>query len=422
MAEKVYSIIEVAQQDGKWGYSDINFSAEGPVSADPGADGPRANGTRADGTGPGWRQISPVAIAGSGLAAAGSAEDQRRVYYQERDRSLVGVAYDPSSPDGRWAGYRVFTRETGAPTADVGSAVAVTGRLGGLRVYYLDGGDEDGRRPVRLAERGREWTYSVCPDAPQGSLISPLAAVTTDAGEYAYYLDAWGHLVEAAWRGEEGWSVCDVTAGVEGCPTPSPLSRLTAVGCGGDSRLVYFLDGSDRPVQLEHTVIEGTKKSPEGGVEWQLCELAAYGAPAAAAGTLPAVVLTGDDRPRLYYLDADRMVVEVGFNGRGWRVDRAGADADEGAGAPVAAGGSSLAAVPGADGSAAQVFYLGAADPDGGPGEGDHDLIELRGAGAGWTSRNLGVELNLPDVATDVPSPFAAIRTSGPRVYYTSVE
>lgn len=409
MAEKVYSIIEVAQQDGKWGYSDINFSegrsAHSPESA----------------AGPGWRQISPVAIAGSGLAAAGSGEDQRRVYYQEQDRSLVGAAYDPSSSDGHWAGYRVFTRETGAPTADVGSAVAVTGRIGGLRVYYLDDGrGEDGRRPVRLAERGREWTYSVCADAPRGSPISPLAAVTTEQGEYAYYLDARGHLFEASWLGEEGWSVCDVTSGIEGCPTPSSLSRLTAVGCGTDSRLVYFLDENNRPVQLEHSVIAGTKKRPEGGVEWRLRRLSDYGAPAAAAGSQPAVVLTADGHPQLYYLDVDRMVVEVEFNGRGWEVNRAGADADDGAGAPAAAGASSLAAVPGGDRSAAQLFYLGAADLGDGPG--DNHLIELRGAGDRWTSRNLGAELDLPDVATGVPSPFAAIRTSGPRVYYTSEE
>ncbi|MFI9332989.1 hypothetical protein ACIGZJ_36320 [Kitasatospora sp. NPDC052868] len=82
----------------------------------------------------------------AGVAAAGSVEDQRRVYYQESDRSVVGAVYDPSSPDGHWAGYRVFTTETGAPSAAVGSALAVTGRIGGLRVYYLDGGQlDDGR-------------------------------------------------------------------------------------------------------------------------------------------------------------------------------------------------------------------------------------------------------------------------------------
>lgn len=411
MAEKIYSIIEVAQQDGRWVYSDINFSAAPtPGSAESGA-------------GPTWRQVSPMAIAGSGLVAAGSDEDQRRVYYQEQDRSLVGAAYDPSSPDGRWDGYRVFTRETGAPTADVGSAVAVAGRIGDLRVYYLDDGrGEDGRRPVRLAEGGREWTYSVCADAPRGSPISPLSAVITDQGEYAYYLDAGAHLVEVSWLGEEGWSIGDVTSAVEGCPTPSPLSRLTAVGYGTDSRLVYFLDEDNRPVQLEHTVIPGTKKQPEGGTEWQLRSLSAYGAPPAAAGSQPAVVLTADGHPQLYYLDADRMVVEVEFNGRGWQVNRAGADADHGAGAPAAAGGSSLAAVPGAHPSAAQVFYLGAAGPGDGPGGGDRNLIELRGSADGWASHDLGTELGLPDVATDVPSPFAAIRTSGPRVYYTSEE
>ncbi|MER7844217.1 hypothetical protein ABTZ03_09755 [Kitasatospora sp. NPDC096077] len=444
MAEKVYSIIEVAREDGKWVYSDINFSAErapGPPEAGDGA----AKSV--------WHRVSPLPIAGSGLTAVGSAvgsaagpaSDDRRVYYQDPDRGVVEAVHEASSPDGRWAGYRVLSTETGAPAADVGSALAVVGQLGGLRVCYFDGG----RRLVRLAERGAEpdaerngegtgaeWTYAVCVDAPRASPISPLAAVVTEWGEYAYYLDVRGRLVEASWLGAEGWSVSEPTSGVEGCPTPSPLTGLTATGYGTDARLVYFLDERNRPVQLEHTVVEGAKKNPEGGARWQVCDLSAYGAPAAAAGSRPAVLLTSDGHPRLHYLDADRMAVEVGFNGRGWEVDHAGAEADDGAGAPAAAAGSPLAAVAEADRSASRVYYLGAAEtgaagvPDapsdvlsvGDPSVGDRNLIELRGAGGTWTSRNLGAELDLPDVATGVPSPFAAIRTDGPRLYYTSEE
>ncbi|MFE5909049.1 hypothetical protein ACFQ6B_08175 [Streptomyces wedmorensis] len=408
-AEKVFSIIEVAEQDGKWGYSDINFSEE--QTSDLPESGARSM----------WRQVSPVAIAGSGLAAAGSDEDDRRVFYQDRDRSPVGTAYDPSLPDGRWVGYRVFTADIGAPSADVGSALAVTGQIGDLRVYYFsDGRLDGGRRLVRLEEQSQEWTYAVCDDAPEGSSISPLAAVTTGQGEFVYYLDGRSHVVEASYRGVEGWAVCDVTSAVEGCPTPSSLSRLTAAGCGTDTRFVYFLDENDRPVQLEHTIVDGTKKNPEGSVEWLARSLSVYGAPAAAAGSRPAVVLTAEDHPQLYYLDADHMVVAVGFNGRGWDVNHVGVDADGGAGAPRAAAGASLAAVACADRSASQVYYLGAAYPGAGPGEGDNNLIELRGAGDDWTSRSLGAELDLPDVATGVPSPITAICTSGPRVYYTS--
>ncbi|MFI9159561.1 hypothetical protein [Kitasatospora aureofaciens] len=411
MAEKVFSIIEVAEQDGKWGYSDINFSAG--RTPDP----PESGG------GPVWRQVSPVAIPGSGLAAVGSDEDDRRVYYQDLNRSLVGAAYEPSLPDGRWVGYRAFTAEMGAPSADVGSALAVTGRLGGLRVYYFDDGRLDGgRRLVRLEEQSREWTFAVCADAPRGSLISPLAAVTTGQGEYVYYIDGRGHILEASWPGVAGWSVTDVTSGVEGCPTPSPLSRLTAAGCGTDSRLVYFLDENNRPVQLEHVIIAGTKKKPEGRVMWQVRNLSAFGAPAAAAGSRLVVVLTAEDHPQLYYLDTDRMVVEAEFNGHGWEVNRAGVAADDGAGAPPAAAGSSLAAVASADRRATRVYYLGAADQSSEPPGSDNNLIELQGAGEKWTSRRLGAELDLPDVATAVPSPIAAIYTSGPRVYYVSEE
>ncbi|WP_328941787.1 hypothetical protein OG259_09095 [Streptomyces sp. NBC_00250] len=410
MAEKVFSIIEVAEQDGKWGYSDINFSEEETP------DSPESDG------GPVWRQVSPVAIAGSGLAALGSTEDDRRVFYQDLNRSLVGASYKPSLPDGRWDGYRVFTTEIGAPTADAGSALAVTGHVGGLGVYYFDDGRLDGgRRLVRLEERSREWTYDVSDDTPRGSSISPLSAVTTEQGEYVYYLDGLGHIVEASWLGTEGWSVDDLTSGIEACPTPAPLSRLTAGVCGTGSRCVYFLDESDRPVQLERTVIGGTKKRPESRVVWQVRSLSVYGAPAAAAGSRLAVLLTAEGHPQLYYLDTDRMVVGVGFNGRGWDVDRVGVNADDGAGTPPATAGSSLAAVARADRPGAQVYYLGTADY---PGEGDNHLIELQGSGSGytWTSRSLGAELDLPAVATGVPSPITAICTSGPRVYYTSEE
>ncbi|MFC5804979.1 hypothetical protein [Streptomyces formicae] len=413
MAEKVYSIIEVARQNGKWGYSDINFSA-GRTPDSPEADGGPV--------GPMWRQVSPAAIASSGLAAAGSVEDLRRVYYQEPARSLVGMAYEPP-PDGRWVGYRVFTTEIGAPSAEVGSALAVTGQIGGLRVYYLaDGQVEGGRRLVRLEERSEGWTCAMCADSPRASLISPLAAITTEQGEYAYYVDARSHVIEASWLGVEGWSVKDVTSDVDGCPVPSSLSRLTAAGYGSDFRFVYFLDENNSPVQLEHTVVVGTKKKPEGSVAWQVRSLSVYGAPAAAAGSRLAVVLTADGHPQLYYLDADRMVVEVGFNGRGWDVDHVGVDADEGAGAPSAADGSSLAAVAGADRSATQVYYLGAADRGAEPPDSDNNLMELRRHGDKWTSRCLGAELDLPDVATAVPSPITALYTSGPRVYYVSEE
>ncbi|MFJ7960281.1 hypothetical protein ACIQ62_28730 [Streptomyces sp. NPDC096319] len=406
MAEKVFSIIEVAEQDGTWGYSDINFSEE------------RTPGSPAPVEGPLWRQVSPVAIAGTGLAAVGSVGDDRRVYYQDLDRSVVGTAYRSSPPTGRWTGYEVFTSAVGAPSADGGSALAVTGEIGDLRVYYLD----DGRRPVRLREGDQEWTYDVCADAPPGSPISPLAAVTAGQVEYVYYLDVRGHVVEASWHGAEGWSFDDLTSGTEGCPMPSPLGRLTAVRRGSASRTVYFLDETDRPVQLEHVVVAGTKKDSEGRTVWRVQRLSAYGAPAAVAGSRPVVVPTADGHPRLYYPDADRLVVEVGFNGLGWDVHHAGAEADRGAGAPAAAEGTSLAAVAGGDHRGVQVYYLGAADAGNGPDGGDGNLIELEGSGAEWTARHLGAELGLPEVATGVPSPITAIYTSGPRVYYTTVE
>ncbi|MBB4927979.1 hypothetical protein [Kitasatospora kifunensis] len=420
MTEKVYSIIEVSEQDGKWEYSDINFSAA-PMVDSPGStagSGAPTTGSPGSGAGPVWRETSPMAVAGSGLAAAGSQEDDRRVFYQDLSGSVVETVYEPSLPDGRWVGYHVFTTEISAPSAGVGSALAVAGRLGDLRVYYFDGG----RRLVRLEERGQKWTYAVCADAPRGLPISPLTALVTERGEYAYYLDGAGHLVEVSWLGVEGWSVSEVTAGVEGCPVPSTLSRLTAAGYGTGMRLVHFLDERNHPIQLEHAVIAGTKKDPEGGALWQARDLAGYGAPAVAAGSQPAVELTADGHPRLHYLDADRMVVEVGFNGRGWEVNHVGADADDGAGAPAAAAGSSLATVAQADRAATRVYYLGAADCSDDPRLGDNQLIELRGAGDKWTSRDLGAELGLPDVATGVPSPFAAICTIGPRVYYTSEE
>jgi hypothetical protein len=73
------------------------------------------------------------------------------------------------------------------------------------------------------------------------------------------------------------------------------------------------------------------------------------------------------------------------------------------------------------------VYYLGTAYPDDGSSDdgssdGDDSLIELSGAGEKWASHDLGGELDLPDVATAVPSPIAAIHTSGPRVYYVSEE
>ncbi|WP_159392952.1 hypothetical protein [Streptomyces cyaneogriseus] len=414
MAKKVYSIIEVARQGGEWEYSDLNFVAEST----------RDGGSVRQG----WRQVRPAAIPGSGLAVAGSAEDDRRVYYQDVDRSLVQLSYAPSSSDGHWGPYRAFTPEIGAPSAAVGSALAVTGRIDGQRVHYFDGD----RHPVRLEERPGGWTYTVCADGPPGSLISPLAAGVTEQGEYVYYLDDRGHIIEASWHGSQGWSVADLSAGIEGCPVPSPLTRLAATGYGSDGRLVYYLDERNRPVQLEHTVIAGTKKNPEGSVLWQVCDLSVFGAPAAAVGGPPALLLNAADRPRLCFLDADRMVVEVEFNGCGWDIRRAGADADLGAGAPRAAAGSALAAVAGADGSESHVYYLGTAfaggeapghrsSGDGLPG-GDDSLIELGGAGDKWAARDLGAELDLPDVATAVPSPIAAVHTSGPRVYYVSEE
>lgn len=386
------SIVEVAESNGRWTYTDLNFATqEGPSSPD-----------RTP-----WRQVAPLPSARSGLAAVAGDGDGRHVYYQDLTGSVTALT-PPAAALTDQAESRVFTADVDAPVAAGVSALATTaGR--GLQVYYLD----REHRPVALAESAAgAWEYLPCTQGPPASAVGRLAATSSGRDRQIYYLDTQGHLIEAAWvnNGGELWSVTDLTAELP-APVPAVVSPLTAVHGGADLRRVYYLDAESRLVELAYSIRPPDKRNPEGSAGWEVTNLSAWaGAPTAAAAGPMAAALVGGSRPHVYYRAGGGGLIDMAWRGAGWEPSSPTESANRGAGAPVAAATSALAVTLPESTESSHLFYV---DPR-------QRLIHLYRSGREWWSADLSTEAGLPEVARS--SPLAAICSSGPRVYYLSEE
>ncbi|MER7844215.1 hypothetical protein ABTZ03_09745 [Kitasatospora sp. NPDC096077] len=367
------AVIEVAREpDGSFHWTNLNIAA----------------GTK---VGPGLLRPAPFPSLTCGLAAVAWGQDSRRVYYANTDGAVGEL-----TTDGNGWGYRNFTRDQGTTAAAWNSPLASAGmRAGTMSLCYAD----DTGQLVVLTFRG-DWTWGADPRLPRVSPRSPLTALQNGRAAFVYYFDGADHLIEVEELGS-GVRYTDLTAYITGLPAASPLSGLSAVGWGKDSRRVFY---ADRPGNL----VEARGFGDVGGWKWQ--DLGSLGirqpgdgsALAAAAG---ADAMTG---VALWNRASEPFWADWinGWSNKDIRTTRNGAR-------PVVAANSSVATALGRDGRP-WVCYVD---------DGNHLCLWL-GPDAGWQWWDLTADLRLP-VAAKVATqgPLALVHTErGPRLYYLTDE
>lgn len=367
------AVIEVAREpDGSFQWTNLNMAAGTEV-------------------GPGIFRPAPFPALTSGFAAAGWGSDNRRVYYADTDGAVIELKTTKNG----W-GYHNFTSSFGIPVAQWNSPLATSGmRFGRLNVYYVDV-----HRRLRIMKfnsaEGR-WNFGSNPNLPKVPEKSPLTALRSSLGCFAYFFDGRNHLIEIHERGQ----IADLT-NYANLPSASPLSGLSAVGWGKDHRRVYYADQQDNLIEVAGFGDEGSQWS------WQnLCKLSISqpkdGTPLAAAvgpETLAGVALWNEASEPFW----------ASWVGGWWSQGIYTTAYDT---SSVVAANSSVASRVAGDGRP-WVAYV----------DEDNHLCLWRGPQAGWQWWDLTADLGLPAAAkVATQGPLALVHTErGPRVYYLTDE
>ncbi|AJP04887.1 hypothetical protein TU94_29005 [Streptomyces cyaneogriseus subsp. noncyanogenus] len=364
------AVIEVARtQDGSFEWTDLTLAAGRDV-------------------GHGGVGLAPFPALTSGFTATGWGRGSRRVYYTNTDGAVMELATDGE----RWS-YRNFTSEIAAPAAAWNSPLALcSGQPDRPAVYYVA---ENGGLTMLVFDGG--WRLGVNNRLPRVAPSSPLAAMQSGRGRFAYYLDERGHLREVEAYGLNPTQSTDLTDFVQ-LPAASPLSGLAAVGWGEDSRRVYYANTDDDLIEMGGF--------GEIGNKWWWHALARQGArklrggsplTATAAGTLSGMAQCCQEGKPLW----------MGWRGDGWTADEIYTSRD--GTRPVAAANSSLVCGTTRDRLPWVSFVRE-----------DNHLGLWRGPGSDWSWWDLTADLSLPPVArAAAQGPLAFADTErGPCVYY----
>ena len=335
-----------------------------------------------------------VACANSPLAslAVGDYNEPRAYYIDPRGhiRELAGMEID-------WQG-QDLTTETGAELAALDGAMTSTGAgpAGDPRLYYID------RRAhvSELAWYGGAWHHRDL-TADSGAERETDGAVTSmtvgsDREPRVFHLDQRGHVYELAWyRG--AWHHRDLTADT-GAERARYGSKLVSVGVGGsgDPR-VFFLDWRDHVRELAWY-----------GGAWHDRDLTAHtGASSADSRSSIAAVAVGENHdPRVYHLDGQGHIIELGWTGTDWT----SADMTAELGGDVARTGSALVATGAGPSADPRVFYL----------DNRSHLRALIWHPGVWYQRDLTADLN---ITAPAPTTMLTASSTGPaasaQVFYT---
>ncbi|MFF2949906.1 hypothetical protein ACFVVU_00940 [Kitasatospora sp. NPDC057965] len=366
------AVIEVARKpDGSFGWTNLNIAAGKEV-------------------GPGILRPAPFPSLTGGFAATGWGTDSRRVYYANTDGAVGEFATDG---DG-WT-YHNFTSTEGTPAAAWNSPLATGGmRSGTMMVHYAD---ETGQLVVMKFTGS--WTWGANPALPRVPEWSPLTALHNGRGRFGYYFDADDHLTEVEEYGVAG-RFTDLTKYI-GLPAASPISGLSAVGWGSDSRRVYYADREDNVVEL-------VGFGDERGWRWQ--SLTPLSVRQAKAGSPLAAAASSQGLAGVALWNRASEPFWAGRVG-GWRSQEIRATGD--GSRPVVAANSSVASAVAGDGRP-WVSYVAE----------DNHLALWRGPQEDRLWWDLTADLGLPAAAkVATQGPLALVHTErGPRVYYLTDE
>ncbi|MGW8365476.1 hypothetical protein ACWGK1_33635 [Streptomyces wedmorensis] len=366
------AVIEVAQDpEGSFDWTNLNVAAAKPV-------------------GRGVKRPAPFPSLTSGIAAIEWGAESRRIYYADTDGAVIELETDGA----RW-GYSNFTSAIGAPVAAWSSPLAADGRRSEkLGVYYVA---EGGGLTILRYDNG--WKLGTNLKIPPVAPTSPLTAMQNDRGRFVYYFTDDNHVREVEVTGTESRQTSDLTKFAALRPA-SPLSGLTAVGWGKDSRRVYYADTGDNLIEMAGFGDQSDK--------WVWRDLTEQGARNLRDGSPLAAATADGSFPSVAQWCRQRMPFLMWWDDRGgWSVNEI-YTTQKGT-CPLVAANSSAACAVAPDGLPWVSFVTE-----------DNHLALWRGLERDWLWWDLTDELGLPrvaDVATQGPL-VLAYTESGPRIYY----
>lgn len=290
--------------------------------------------------------------------------DSPHVYYLGADNHVHELAFDGSL----W-NHKDLTAETTAPVAAPGSALLSFGVNAGsvdhARVYYLTGDN----LLYELKWNGSTWSATNLTNTTSAPSVAPgtaLAGYSADTDRpRVFYFDSLNHLHQTYWTGSS-WmdqDLVDTVAATLAEPGSTLLALGVDLGSGQHSR-IFYLD-SDNEI---HEV--GWKNG-----NWFKVKLTT------AADVAPGTPLSGYAADgqyfRLQYLDVDNKVRHLWWDGSSWGL----ANLTTTTSAAIAAPGSSLLSfgVKDSTGEHSRIYYL----------DGENRVNQLGYDGSAWSHEDV---------------------------------
>jgi hypothetical protein len=322
------------------------------------------------------------AAPGSGLTCFGVNGQDSRIYYLDPEGNVWELGWNGAS----WFFGNLMLEAAGFPAPANGTALNCVGvNSTNSRVYYLD----NGGNVWELGWNGDDWfpwyasnvTSQAAPSWQGPGSLQPAASGSAltcfevqGTNSRVYYLDANGNVWELGWNGSS-WFAGNITSQAGAVwQGPGPLqpaasgSALTCFGVGGTNSRIYYLDGNGNVWELGWS-----------GSNWYAGNVTAQatgGPPPAASGSALTCFAVNGQNSRIYYLDGNGNVWELGWNGSNWYAGNVTAQAT---GAPPPAASRSALSCFGQSGTESRVYYF----------DSDDNVWELGWNGSHWYAGNV---------------------------------
>jgi hypothetical protein len=332
--------------------------------------------------------VCTPAATGSALTSFALNDNSTRFYFLDKAGWVHEVGWTGSG----WEQTLMQSHQAGTPAASGSALTSFALNGNSTRVYYLD--KEGWIHELGWTGSGWEHTSLAATQgvyrAASGSALTSFAL--NNGYTRLYYLDVqnWAH--ELGWTGS-GWERTDLQGSQGGIPAAAG-SPLTSFALNGDSTRLYYFDKDGWVNEVgwtghgwEHTNLSGTQGSYR-----------------AASGSAMTSFALNSGYTRIYYLDGQNWVHELGWTGSGW--ERSDLQANQG-GVPATAH-SALTSFA-LNGDSTRLYYL----------DNNGWVHELGWTGSGWEHTNLSAAQGLfQSVSGSALSSFGLYSSGYTRAYY----
>lgn len=230
------------------------------------------------------------------------ASDGPRLYYVDSNQHIDEMGYHGSNG---WANFDLMTQAGTASSTAPGTPLTMYLASDGPRVYFIDSNqhiDEIGYH------NSSEWlNFDLMNQAGSGTVAevgTPLTFYVASDGPRVYFVDTDQHIDEIGYHGSNGWVNFDLMsqAGINTtAASGTPLTMYTA----WDGPRVYFVDTNQHIDEIGY-------HGSNGWANFDLMSQAGVST-TALAGT-PLTSYLASDGPRMYFLDANQHIDEMGYH------------------------------------------------------------------------------------------------------------